>query len=407
MSTLSIRPDMRTSGGEVSDIVINGRYAGEITLVYREGSRLSGAVQLEKTVLSPSDKRKVLRYVQEYINSLAAAIDAADCEVIVTYSSFDQVIAMEHNVGEIESFVDETEDEWDDYEADYVDNDTNLSDYEPEQSADTYEMNGRVASRSSASGHSGRTSDTRQAREIGSMNQDKQVKEQDRQAAGSSDHDPGQRYGSDASELEPHELVITGEHGSSVEYHIYAKDRRWLAEAFVTLHGSDCIGEINWMIEPTPEQIEQAVELLISDFDDDLVDSFQLEVKHNGELLEVYELEHEDIADYEDATSSGQEVDDEYSVHLVRDDGDTLTYDIYSRKNGHLPIGTATIDISQRKLTGYMDFREMNDERDREQIASQLMRELDKEKDYDSFNLTVLYKNRPIDELLFENTPVQ
>jgi len=389
MSTISIRPDMRTSGGEVSDIVLNGRYAGEITLVFREGSRLSGAVQLEKTILSPADKKKVLKHVQEYINSLAAAIYAVDCEVIVTYSAFDQVIAMEHNIGKIESFVGEAEDDWNDYEADYVDDESNLTDYEPDQAEGTFEMTRRTSQ-----AKAGRTNRTRRGRTSGGDISDHQ---DEQQAAGKPD-----KY-----KYDPYELVITGEHGNSVEYHIYAKDRRWLAEAFVTLYGSDCIGEINWMVEPTPDQIEQAVELLVSDFDEDLVDSFQLEVKHNGELLEVYELEHEDSADVEDTAAIGTGIDDEFSVHLVRDDGDTLTYDIYSQRNGQLPIGTATIDISQRKLTGYMDFREMSSERDREQIASLLMRELDKEKEYESFNLTVLYKNRPIDELLFENAPVQ
>jgi len=209
--------------------------------------------------------------------------------------------------------------------------------------------------------------------------------------------DDGSRY----------ELVITGEHGDSVEYHIYGKHRRWLAEAFVTLYGADCIGEMNWMIEPTPEQIEHAVDLLISDFDDDLVDSFQLEIKYNGELLEVYELDHQDIADYDGMFTESELGHEQYSVHLARDDGDTLTYDILSRSNGSLPIGTATVDISQRSLTGFMDFREMSSEEDHEQIAALLMRELDKEKDYDSFNVTVLYRNRPIDELLFENTPLQ
>jgi len=395
MSTLSIRPDMRTSGGEVSDIVLNGRYAGGITLVYREGRRLSGAVQLEKTMLSPADKKKVLEYVQEYINSFAAAIDAVDCEVIVTYSAFDEVIAMDRNIGKIESFVDEAEDDWNDYEADYVDDDPNLSDYEPDQTEDTHEMGRRASNRSTA----GRTSRTRTGMISGVDKSDHQDEEQGLQAAETSERI--------SSKYDPYELVITGEHGHSVEYHIYARNRRWLAEAFVTLHGSDCIGEINWMVEPTAEQIEQAVDLLVSDFDDDLVDSFQLEVKYNGELLEVYELEHQDLADYEDTASDSTEIHDEFSVHLVRDDGDTLTYDIYSRKNGQLPIGTATIDISQRKLTGYMDFREMSTDREREQIASLLMRELDKEKDYESFNLTVLYKNRTIDELLFENAPVQ
>ena len=92
----------------------------------------------------------------------------------------------------------------------------------------------------------------------------------------------------ESQDVEAYELVITGEHGDSVEYHIYGRNKRWLAEAFVTLQGADCFGEINWMIEPTPEQIEAGVELSCRISMMIMVDSFQLEVKHNGELLEVY-----------------------------------------------------------------------------------------------------------------------
>lgn len=346
MGKIAIRPDMRTAGGEVSDVVLNGRYVGGITLVYREGSRLSGSVQLERSSMTPAEKRKVLRYLQDYIHSFAAAIEAEDCDVIVTYSPFDQVIAMEHNVGEIQYFMEDPE------------------------------------------------------------GPDEELYQEDGTADAPLDHDPQRGldpYEMESQDVEAYELVITGEHGDSVEYHIYGRNKRWLAEAFVTLQGADCFGEINWMIEPTPEQIEAGVDLLVSDFDDDYVDSFQLEVKHNGELLEIFELDHQDLAAYEDGASLFESRTSPYSVHLVRDDGDTLTYDIYSRENGNLPIGTATIDISEPMVTGYMDFREMNSEEDREKIAALIMRELDKERDYDSFSLSVLYRNRLIDELLFEN----
>lgn len=432
MSKIAIRPDMRTSNGEVSDLVLNGRYVGNITLVYREGSRMSGSVQLERSTLSPGDKRRVVEYVQEYINSFASAIEAEDCDVIVTYSHFDQVIAMEHNIGQIEYFLDEVE------EADELDYDMS-TELEPDekstsyetygQQADYYESDDDPASYGLRERHVGDDSAEEPASyEPRGRRSEHPERFERRVIRDESAHAPPrtrERRGAaggargarltepdltirDDYEAERFELVITGEHDDSIEYHIYGHNRRWLAEAFVTLYDSDVIGEINWIEEPTPDRIESAVDLLVSDFDDDLVDSFQLEVKHNGELLEVYELEHEDIADYEDVLmESGRDAED-YSIHLVRDDGDTLTYDIFSRDSGgSIPIGTATVDISRRELTGHIDFREIADEDDHERIATLLMRELDKDKDYDSFNITVLYKNRRIDELLFENTPIQ
>jgi hypothetical protein len=95
-----------------------------------------------------------------------------------------------------------------------------------------------------------------------------------------------------------------------------------------------------------------------------------------------------------------------YSVILVRDDGDTLTYDLYDQALGGLPIGQATVDVSSRELTGFIDFRDPGSSIDSEFIGSLLMNELDKEKDYESLNLTMLVNNEPVDEILFETETI-
>ena len=60
------------------------------------------------------------------------------------------------------------------------------------------------------------------------------------------------------------------------------------------------------------------------------------------------------------------------------------------------------MDISSRQLTGFIDFREPGDSDDRELIATLLLDELDKEKEYETFNLSMLYRNKLIDEIMFE-----
>lgn len=308
MTNIAIRPDMRTSGGEVSDILLNGRYVGGITLVYQEGNRLSGSVQLEKSSLPYRGKEKVMQYIQEYVNACAAATDVKDCDVIVTYSHFDQIIAMEHNVGEIIDFID------DDRDSRYFDTDRNDDE----------------------AGYEARYKDRYDARDAGRVDGNSYEARYKGHNAGyvhdigyDADDDDGE-YGYDAddefeevgyetraasgSHTQWYELVITGEHEDSIEYHIYGRNKTWLAEVFVTLLDTDCKGEMNWMIRPTPEQIEHAVDLLVSDFDEDLIDSFQLDIKYNGELLEVYELVHEEIADF-----SGM------SDHAWNRDHDTVT----------------------------------------------------------------------------------
>jgi hypothetical protein len=176
------------------------------------------------------------------------------------------------------------------------------------------------------------------------------------------------------------------------------------------------------MREPDDEEIEHVADLVISDFDPDEVDRFVLDMKVDGELIETFELDHKDRMrpgeresrcgrDFarNERRSRGRDtirlggLDRDYSVRLIRDDGDALTYDIFEKS---FLIGQATIDIASRKMTGFIDFHNKTSSNERARIASVLMRELDKEKDYESLNLTMMYRNRPIDELMIETETV-
>jgi hypothetical protein len=92
----------------------------------------------------------------------------------------------------------------------------------------------------------------------------------------------------------------------------------------------------------------------------------------------------------------------DYSVVLTREDGDTLIYEVYQQSHGGLPIGRATVDTSNNQLEGFIDFREPGQLADREYIALLMMQELDKEKDFESFNLTMLFQNQPFEEFVYE-----
>lgn len=313
--SVTIRPDMRTSSGEVSDILLKDRFVGTLTLVYREGERLSGAIQLDKGTLKQKQKNEVLPFVENYIQALVNALEVSECDVIVTYSKYDQVIIAEDE--------------------------------------DIFEL--------------------------GSLEEEAE----ENQLANS------ERY----------ELVIVGESRNKVEYHVYGEGEKWIAEAFITIRGNDVIGEVNWSFEPTEDEIEAVTDLIVSDFDENEVDTFSIDVKYKGELIDIEQLAHEDVI--MDSDLDIEETDD-YSVVLARDDADTLTYEVYKQTDGGIPIATATIDISQRKLLGNIHFEHPEDEENREHIASLLMNELDKEKDYESFNLTMMHNNQLIDEILFE-----
>lgn len=348
MADIFLRPDLKTAGGEVCDIMYNDRYAGTMTLVYREKDRLCGSVQLERESLSSKEKKAVVRFVQRHIQATIDALKATECDVLVTHSSFDHVIATDASELESTEGVGVSQSDSDVY---WVDDDSQFVDFEPDE-LETVEMGTSL----------------------------------------------------------DYELVATKETKNKMEYHVYDQDQEWIAEVFLRIIGPDVVGDIHWTFEPLENEIEHVTDLIISDFDPDTIDSFTLDHRFEGEIIETFELTHEDLL--EDGASdkviigTADELQD-YSVILARDDQDMLTYEIYDQKIGGLPIGTATVDISQRQLSGFIDFRDpLEVAGEREKIASLVMQELDKEKDYDLISFTMLCNNRPIDEIVFENEPV-
>lgn len=348
-----MRPGFRTAGAEVSDIEVDGKYAGTLTLAYRDGDRLVGAVQLDPAGVPDREKKAVSDWADEYVHSLAEALRVSECEVLVTYGPFDHIVTA----------------------------------YEQADAADEIDafdiQNGR-----------GRGRDKRRGKDRG-----------DRHAA------PGRAgKGGEAkarSRLLRLELVIVGERGNRIEYHIYDGDKTWLAEAFLTIEGPDVHGEVNWMRDPDDEELAAAADLIVSDFDEREIDSFYIEMKYDGEVVETFALTHKDLLaeDGERKEAFGED-GEPYTVVLVRDDADTLTYDIYDQIQGGLPAGRATVDISGRRMTGMVEFHKPVGSEKREQMATAVLRELDKEKDYDSVNLTMMHRNNRIEDIYFENEEV-
>ncbi|WP_281886111.1 hypothetical protein [Paenibacillus sp. YYML68] len=350
MNSVMLRPDLKTAGGEVCDVVYKNRFVGTLTMVYRESSRVAGSLQLEQEVLSKSDKELVFEAVHEYVQSFVDAIGAKDCEIMVTYSSYDHVIATEqtkafHNdsfgvtTGANEDF---------EYDTDWVDTDSRLEDESPLE-RDDYSMG-------------------------------------------------------------DYELVVAGEAEDAVEYQIYDKEENLLAEAFLTMEGRDVFGTVDWLVEPSDRELDVIADLIVLDLDEDEIDTFVIHMVYDNDIIETIELTHEDLLDNEDESvqvfSESELTKHDYMISMCRDDGDVLTYEIYQASRGSLPIGIATIDISQRQLTGFIDFREPGEESDRELIATLLMEELDKEKDYETLNLSMMHRNRLIEEVLFETEQV-
>lgn len=342
MAAITYRPDLKTAGGEVTELLLDGTFVGAMTLVYREGRRLSGSVQLDSDSLSGTSANTALRAAKDYVRQLADALQVRECEVIVTSSPYEHILSSVSGEEDLYGRLGPVRF--------YDDEEPEVSDIDPDE-IDTMEMS---------------------VPRFGDMDW---------------------------------ELVIIGETRNRVEYHLYDRDGDPLAEATVRIFGADVVGEIDWKVEPSDEATEHLADLIVSDFNPDDVDTFLFNMIFDDEIVETIELTHEDLLDESDWLSDTElpEEDNEkdYSVILVRDDGDTLTYDLYEQAYGGLPIGQATVDISSRELTGFIDFRHPESPEDRELIGSLLMRELDKERDYRSLNLTMLVNNERIDEIWF------
>jgi len=354
MAQIVLRPEFRTAGGEVSDLEMDGIYAGTVTLTYREKDRLIGSIQLDKAVLTREEKEEVAKWADDYVHSLADALRVEECEVLVTYAKFDHIITGFDVEIEIEDSVDN---ELDDDQIDDLLDDPSLEDIIDPADRDEYTMG-------------------------------------------------------DHTEVKPirFELVIVGEDEdeNQIEYHIYGKKKAWLAEALFVIEETEVIGEVNWMVEPSEDEIEAAADLIVSDFDEDEIDTFRIDMKYQGVILESIELSHDDMLAFEDQWEQSEVSvkrgnNREFNAVLIRDDADTLTYDIYEQIHEGLPIGRATVDISHRRLTGFIEFRTPTRSIDREIVATAVLRALDKEKDYESVNLTMLHQNKRIEDIFFEN----
>ncbi|WP_040951592.1 hypothetical protein [Gorillibacterium massiliense] len=318
MKTIELRPDLRTAGGEMSDVMVNGRFAGTFALIYREGDRAVGSVQLEEESLAAEEKEQVVKFLQSYVESFSGAVNADTCDVVVTYSSFDRIVAIDHE--------EEVQDE---------------DEYTAEMDSDMFE------------------------------------------------------------------LVVVNEKRNRIDYHVYGVHDEWIAEVFLRAEEADVIGSVKWNRFPNDEEIEIVTGLIVSDFDEETVDTFAIQHQFEGETLDTIELTHEDLLDEPTISIStiGSPDEEDFSVVLIRDDGDVLIYEIYQQSAGGLPIGTATIDIQHRRLTGYIDFRQREHADDAEVISSLLLKELDKEKDYDGLNLALMYRNELLEDYIIDNEP--
>ncbi|MDQ0169771.1 hypothetical protein [Paenibacillus tundrae] len=363
-------PNLRTLGGEVLDVMVHGQYVGSLLVVYRENDRLSGSLQLERGSLTEASEEIVMDKVHEYVRALVDAVEADYYEVLVNCGTLRSVLLKPDTEVEVEWYEDENR-----YDRDYDDTDVS-------------------------------------AIQIIPGSQDESFTYQDQE------------------HLLEMELVSAGRNISTYVFNDVQGQE--LAEATLKQYGADVQGEIHWYDEPDEQQQEIAAELLVRELDEELIDTITIHFWHQGNQFDSVEWVHRDFAgedDHEDDVTS----DDEYQtvgalsnashydttgrtvdemqdreveedaedisyVMLVRKDREFREYALYLQERGGLPVGTATIDTSHPDLTGYMDYQIPGTNVQRQSLVEVLLKELDKELEFDTLHLTMLYRNQIIDE---------
>ncbi|MDN8589863.1 hypothetical protein Q0V21_13870 [Paenibacillus sp. 11B] len=342
---IELIPDLRTSGGEVQDIMVDGQYAGSLLLVFREGDRVSGSLQMEQNSLPDESEQVIVEKVHEYIRSLADAVSAAEYEVLVSCGTLYSVLQKPESH-------------------------TDLL-IQSSQSDDTYYSDGKNI----------------------------------RDAVNEVHVIPGSQAESFTYEDPEHMLEMEMvSAGRSISTYVFNDaNGQEVAEASLKQYGADVQGEIHWYDEPAESYQDAAAELLVRELDEEIIDTITIRMWHQGQELESLEWVHRDFADgveieYPEDLEEIEAAEETCYVMLVRKDREFRIYQLYLQERGGLPVGTATIDTSYADLSGYMDYEVPGTSAQRKSLVEVLMRELDKELEFDTLHLTMLYRNQIIDE---------
>lgn len=356
---IMLRPDLKTTGGEVHDILLEQRYVGTLSLVYREGERVCGSVQLEEGSLDEANKPAVLAFVSQYVQGLAGALSAPKCDVFVSYSPFETIL----------SSSDEIEEQLERHE------------WFPNETANELEEEGWSVDQNYAL-----------RLELISAGRNISV------------------YDVYSSEDELVAVAVLKQSGAEV-----AGEVRWCIrpaeeemDVLISLLAEDLDDQLMDTICIEMKLGQSVIETfeLVHEQEED-TDEFGNEER--DEAYVAYEDEGEAAEDESSWTlHSGQygSLQSGYSAQAVRDDASVLTYAIYHEKTGAIPVAITTVDIGNAELSGFVELDVPGTTEDRAEMATMILHELDKVLDYDRLHLTWMFHNQVIDEIQFENESV-
>jgi hypothetical protein len=91
---VTLKPELRTPGGETVSIYLDGEWAGDVYLIYREQDLLSGTIQIDTGKVPEHLLDQVLDEVRTYIQHLTSALRIENGSVVLMYGDIERVLEM-------------------------------------------------------------------------------------------------------------------------------------------------------------------------------------------------------------------------------------------------------------------------------------------------------------------------
>lgn len=209
------------------------------------------------------------------------------------------------------------------------------------------------------------------------------------------------------------ELVLfqAGEHYS--EYELLDRNRELVALINVFFSAQHVTGQVIWQFEPNQHEIDMMLQLVISDFEIQHLQSFTLIMFQDREELTTidltrddlfeFEQEHEVLQDLQPIESIGDGNGMTFELDLIRDDLNVLVYDVYERKDQTVKrVATTSVDLAGDDVTALVELIHLRERSARDLMVYTIIDELEEEEGLEALTVNLSYKGEILDEYIFE-----
>ncbi|GAX91496.1 hypothetical protein [Effusibacillus lacus] len=233
MTVVSLKPELRTAGGETVSIYCDDDWAGDVYLVYREGDLLTGTVQIDTGKVSERNLEYVMDEVRTYISHLAAALNITTSSVVMMHGDIEQILEMEP-----------------------IDTTDNINHV---QLDGTYE-------------HDLYAEETDEQLHMGSYDDNDDDAEED------------------------YHLSLFSDEGDHVKYHLYDDFHNVIGMVSVDEIGETVSGRVDFWVEPDKDEPEEVAQVLFQAFRDEDVNQISFTMNYEDRHIADMYLEHRDYS---------------------------------------------------------------------------------------------------------------